>query len=416
MLDDDQQVDEIERALEMLPPRAGAFEVVTALRKVLAPELARQAAELFDLRRRASARFPSGRLRSLTRRGLEQATREFVARERARRIASIAPNSSVHDVTCGLGSDALELSLAGLRVLASDRDIELVRCARRNLSNSPNPHCAFVADAEFVPSRGCFLIVDPDRRPGEAAASERSLDPRSWSPAPAVLARALDTALGACVKLPAGFDIGRCPTSWIEQRAHSWQWVSAGGELCEVNLWLGALASPSEATAVREVVSISATGLGRRWSARPDAVVSLSPKEVSEIRWLSDPDPGVVRSGLLGALAAELGMAPLGAQCAYLGGAACPQSPLVRSWRVIESCAADSRAVRSMLTRHDVGAIQVLKRGHPQPSDELERKFRGRGANRGVVVVARLDEGHQAFLVAPGRVGDEGFEPPTSSL
>ncbi len=50
------------------------------------------------------------------------------------------------------------------------------------------------------------------------------------------------------------------------------------------------------------------------------------------------------------------------------------------------------------------------------------RKFRGRGEQRGDLLIARLDSGHRAYLVeptaptVPGVVGDEGFEPPTSSL
>ncbi len=407
----------MDRALEGLAAGLTSLEAIDALRKRLPRPLAQRAAELYDLRRRALARFPSGRMRWLTAKGLEQATREVVARTRARRIAACAPQSAVHDVTCGLGSDALELSLAGLRVLASDRDPLHAQCARANLQASAHPHCVFVGDASAPASRGCLLLADPDRRPsGAASALARSLDPRAWSPTPDVLARALARAPGACIKLPAGFDIALCPTVWIEQRPHSWEWVSADAELCEVNLWVGSLAGPQAEAGARDVVLIDAAGRARRWSARPNAVVSAPPQEVSEISWIVDPDPALVRSGLLEAYAQSEGLAPLGPQCAYLGGTCAPRAPLGRAWRVLAQSTADPKQVRAMLADADVGPLQVLKRGHPLPAEQLERRFRGRGQRRGTVLVARLERGHVAFLVEPGGVGDEGFEPPTSSL
>ncbi len=412
---------EMDRALAALEAELGAdptpLAVVSALKKRLPGPLAQRAAELFDLRRRARARFPSGRLRWLTRKGLEQATREVVARARAQRIAALAPRAAVHDLTCGLGADALELSLAGLPVLASDRDPLHAQCARANLAASPNPHCVFVADAAEAPSRECLVLLDPDRRPGASSSADaRALDPHAWSPAPEVVARVLARAPGACIKLPAGFDIALCPTSWIEQRPHSWEWVSAEGELCEVNLWLGSLAGPGAAAGERDLVTLGASGRARRWSARPESVVSTPPQEVSEISWVVDPDPALVRSGLLEAYARAHGLRPLGPQCAYLVGRDEPRAPLGRAWHVLAQSAADPKLVRKMLGDADIGPIQVLKRGHPLPAEELERRFRGRGRRRGVVLVARLERGHLAFLVEPGGVGDEGFEPPTSSL
>ncbi len=384
--------------------RADALAVAAALRRELPPELARRAAELLHLRERARDRFPSGKLRFLTRKGLEQATRESVASERARRFAELAPGALVHDSACGLGSDALALSLAGMRVLASDWDFETARCARANLAASPNPHCVFVADARNSPLIDGLLLIDPDRRKhagGETG--DRSLDPRDWSPSADELAPLLARSSGACVRLPAGFDIERCPIRWIEGRAHSWQWVSAEGELSEVNLWLGTLASARAEE--REVVSIPREGPVRRWCARPCSVVSLTPEEVSEISWLADPDPAVVRSGLLEALAAELGMAPVAPQCGYLGGREAPRSDLVSAWRVLAQCSADPKAVRRLLTEHGVGPVQVLKRGHPERAEVLARQFAGRGERRGVVLVARLDRGHRAFLVERGTAG-----------
>ncbi len=411
----------LEKALRLVPTGLDPLALATALRRQLPAELARRAAELASLRERSRARFPSAGLRWLTRRGLEQSTRESVARERARRFAELEPGALVHDATCGLGADALALSQAGLRVLASDRDPALAWCARQNLAASPTSHCVFVADAAFAPRSDALLLLDPDRRATRGAdVRARALDPAGWSPSPRAIAQRLARTRGACIKLPAGMDIEHCPPEWVEGRSVRWQWVSAEGELCEVNLWAGTLAGPSSELGAREVVRIPKHGPTRRWSARPQQVVSLTPAEVSKILWIADPDPAVVRAGLVGTLASELGLAPLAAQCAYLAGHAEPRTDLARCWRVLDQSSADPRAVRRMLAARDIGPVQVLKRGHPEPAEVLQRQYSTKAAQRGFVMVARLDAGHRAFLVAPadgaGLVGDEGFEPPTSSL
>jgi len=402
--DDDRNAqDRIEHALSRLTADLDELAVVAALRRTLPQELARRGAELWSLRQRAKARFPSGKLRFLTRKGLEQATREVVAHERALRFAQRVPGTVVYDATCGLGSDALALSLAGLRVLACDLDVETARNARDNLAASSTPHCVFVADADSPPIRAANLMIDPDRRADSAAPSRhRNVDAERWSPSTHAVAALLERCENACIKLPPGFDIGACPVAWVRDRAHSWQWVSAGRELCEVNLWLGALATSKDGEdAVHEVVAIAAGGATYRWSAGPTEVVSLAEREVSEIAWLADPDPALVRSQRLGAFAVECGLAPLDAQCAYLGGARRPDSPLVDAWRVVDQCQADARTVRRMLTSRGVGPIQVHKRGHPETSEALERRFAGGGSRRGVLFVARLEHGHRAFLVEP---------------
>ena len=67
--------------------------------------------------------------------------------------------------------------------------------------------------------------------------------------------------------------------------------------------------------------------------------------------------------------------------------------------------------------------LEVKKRGHPDSAETLARRLRGSGSRRGWLVVTRLRQGHLALLVEPDSaaasaevVGDEGLEPPTSSV
>ena len=413
----------IERALDLLKPNCDALRAIERLKRELTPELARRAAQIFELRRKSSARFPSGELRALTAKGLEQATREPVARARAQRIASIAAatgtrSCSVYDATCGIGADTLALAGAGLRVIAGDRSLEAARCARENSLARAEHVCVILADAMLPPVRADFLVVDPDRRSGGG----RTRDGARWSPSLAQVCELAQRFKGACIKLPPGFDIAEAEVHLPRDLRRRWQWVSCSRELCETALWTGELAGTGDgATTEHEALALGlASGAEARIEGRPFVVGSEVPQKVSEIRWLAEPDPSVIRAGLLGNLARELGLAPLGPRNAFLVGVRAPRSELCRAWRVLGVAPADPRRVRPLLAEHDIGTLAIIKRGHPDSGEVLARRFRGRGRRHGLLAIARLERGHLALLLdtagASGWVGDEGFEPPTSSV
>jgi hypothetical protein len=302
------------------------------------------------------------------------------------------------------------LARAGQRVIAADRDPLVASCARRNLEANGVQGLVLVADAIHSSVSADLLVLDPDRRAGGA----RSLAPGRWSPP---LGQALAVAgrfRGACIKLAPALDIeGLLPLlacGPAPGRPAHLQWTSSEGELRELSLWMGTLApeateAPEEGP-TREVVVLGAARErpdGRvpaiRFRGRPRAVVSVPLERVSGIAWFAEPDPAVLRSGLLGTLARRLNMAPLGPGIAYLGGPQPTRSPLVRCRRVLGTAPADPRQVRALLEAHDVGPVTVMKRGHPDPTEVLAQRFRGRGSRRGLLAVTRLERGHLALLL-----------------
>ena len=129
--------------------------------------------------------------------------------------------------------------------------------------------------------------------------------------------------------------------------------------------------------------------------------------------------PGAGKGTQAVRLAAELGLRGLHPMIALLAGEAPAQSPFLDTFRVLGSAPLDKRRVRELLRAHDVGAIEVRKRGHPDPAEVLSKRFKGPGTRRGTLFVVRLESGHRAYLAEahPAQmVGDEGFEPTTSSL
>ena len=400
----------VDRAAAVLEPGLDLFEAAARLRRELGPERARAAAELYHLRQRARVKFPCAGSLWLTKKGLEQASDQRVAAVRARRIASWvrreAPDAWVVDATAGLGGDSLALRAAGLsRVVSAEYELQTALMLAWNLAavgpdgpgGTPGVVRVVRQRAERPAIRADVLLLDPDRR-GDG---ERIGDPSRWSPPFAACVEQAARCRGACVKLPPAVDVDRLDVP--ASLPHSWSWVSLRGELKEVTLWTGDLARQGGGVGRREVVAVAADGTAASWTATPLPGDPLDEEGARGVRFLADPDPGVVRSGLLGALAAAQGMRPLAPEIAYLGGERAPDSPLLRTFEVLGASPLDRRRVRAMLVEHGIGPVTVKKRGHPDDAGEIARRMRGRGANHGTLVVTRLGNGHHAYLVRPVR-------------
>ena len=67
-----------------------------------------------------------------------------------------------------------------------------------------------------------------------------------------------------------------------------------------------------------------------------------------------------------------------------------------------------------MLADHDVGPLEIWKRGHPDPAEVLARRFRGRGSRRAILAIGRLEEGAPGLVAGP-RVGTGPLKTYTSA-
>ena len=350
------------------------------LRSEVGAEHAGPAWELARLRARARPVFGADAdVLFLTADSLEQAGRPELAARRAARLLA-GGERRVADLGCAAGTDTVALARAGAAVVAVDRDPLARALTAANVDALGVADRVEVLDADVVDLvaaadgsvAGCdAATLDPARRAG----GRRQLDPDRWSPPWSTVTTLLDRVPTSVVKVAPGLDHDRVPAG-IEA-----EWVSVGGSIVEALLWgRGLSATWRRATVVRD-------GVLRELTADTDP----GPADVAPVRaWLHEPDPAVIRSGLVSLAAVDLGATLIDPTIAYLSSDAVADSPWVSSYRIDDVLPFNLKKLKALLRARGVGRVVVKKRGSPIEPEALARQLRGPGSGSAVVVVTRV--------------------------
>ncbi len=290
------------------------FAIQRTLRDEYDAGLVRAALSLHEVRIRANGVLPHAEQLWLTRTGLEQTTHPVVAAHKARRFPATVP---VLDLCCGIGGDAAALARRG-PVTVLDHDEAMIERCKWNLTvwGCPAPR-TIVADANNVSVAGEMIHVDPDRRRSRSRPTKRL---EQYIPGLTWMQAATRVAAGGAIKLgPAGNFMQKFPGCEIEL-------ISLHGECREATVWFGQLATVEQfrATVLPSGESIAGDPLGV-WSK-----VAAQPGQ-----FLLDPDPAVVRSGLLDVVCERLNLQRLDDEEEYLTSDKHPESPFVTAFEVI---------------------------------------------------------------------------------
>ncbi len=370
----------LDEAVRLVPDESTFLACFNRLSRRHPAALARAALETALLRRRAAGKFSRAAAMFFCREALEQSSGEPAARHRARRFE---PFGLVADLCCGAGGDAIALAGRG-PLLAVDRDPLRLRLCELNLRAYGLRERARLVQADVlqVPLDGVEAVfIDPDRRPGGA----RQLAPAAYQPAlPDVLAR-LPAGLGLAAKLAPG-------VAWADLAGLGGEaeFVSVAGELKECVAWLG----PLRSTARRATVLPAGAGLAAEVPAPAPGCGPVG-------RFLYDPDPAVVRAGLVTDLAGLLDAHQLDPSIAYLSGDRRLATPLARLHVVEEALPFHLGRLRDLLRQRGVGQVQVQRRGSAIDPAELTRKLRLRGHERRTVLLTRVEGRPWVVLAFP---------------
>jgi hypothetical protein len=117
--------------------------------------------------------------------------------------------------------------------------------------------------------------------------------------------------------------------------------------------------------------------------------------------YLYEPDPAIIRAGLLGELAERLNMEMyrLEETIAYLTADRVIETPLARAWVIEDWMPFNLKKLRAYLRELNVGRVTVKKRGSPIMPEELIAKLKLSGKGEERVVVLTHVAGQPAILI-----------------
>jgi SAM-dependent methyltransferase len=380
-------------AVERSTPR-----VIAGLRKRWAPELVSLALRFAEAGDRQHRKFPSREALRFTPELLEQASAHPPAAHRARRFADLGP---VLDLGCGAGGDLTRLAAAGAEVIGLEADPLAAALASSNLAALGLPGRVIQGrypDHPLPDYRALF--VDPARREGSVR-GRRHRSSRDFSPSPEELAPLLAGAGAWALKWGPALDLEHeavagpgGPLAGLDPADYELELVSWNGELREA-LFLGGEARSGNRRQATRLVGPPESF--ETWSytgdpARPD------PEAQAPREWIHEPDPALIRSGLLGAFAGEHGLAPLAPGIAYFTATDPVANPFLRRWRLLEAMEFSLGALQSSLDRQDAGSVVLKKRGFPVDPETLRGRLRLNGEREITVLIYRDGREHRVCV------------------
>lgn len=341
------------------------------------------------LRVKAGAKFgPFADRMLFTRAGLEQATRLSIAARHAGRFRA-AGATSVADLGCGIGGDALGLAGLGIRVHAVDADEVTAAIAAYNLAPFGDAVTVSHGRAEDADLDGVDAVwLDPARRTAGHGETRR-VSADQWSPS-------LDWVFGLLQERPGGVKLGPAFDRELIPDDVEAQWISADGSTIELVLWAGSLAREGVRRAALVVRGDDAWEL-----TAPADAPDVEPRELGA--FVHEPDGAVIRARLIGEVARSLDAGMLAPGIAYLTSDAALTSPFVASFRVREELPADTKKIARALRERHIGTLEIKKRGVDIDPAVLRTRLSLRGDESATLLMTRV-AGRRVALLAD-RVG-----------
>ncbi|NED51081.1 methyltransferase domain-containing protein, partial [Micromonospora aurantiaca] len=300
--------------------------------------------------------------------------------------------TTLADLGCGLGADALAAARAGIRVYAVEADPVTATMAAANAEAAGLADLVTVScgDATAFDVTGVDAVFcDPARR--RAGTGRRVFDPNAYSPPWDFVTGLAARVPRTVVKVAPGLDHALIPGGAEAE------WVSVDGDLVEAALWCGELAEvPRRATVLRE---------------RDDAVSLLTGTGAQEApvgpvrRFLYDPDPAVVRAHLVAELAADLDATLADPSIAYLYGDQARPTPFARCLEITDVLPFSLKRLRSLLRERRVGRVEIRKRGSALEPEKLRRDLRLSGDEAAGLALTRVAGAPTVLVCRPVPAG-----------
>ncbi|HUN23376.1 MAG TPA: class I SAM-dependent methyltransferase [Anaerolineales bacterium] len=359
------------------PSEEQFLPLYTRLAKSYPAALAKAALETILLRQKASKKFTRAEQMYFVREALEQATHESLSLYRAQRFAG---QVEVLDLGCGIGGDSI--GLAGVAaVQAYEQDAVRLAMAQHNLSTyHPTAqiswHVQDFTQTTLPPHAALWL--DPARRLGQ----KRISSVQHYQPPLEFIRPYLKRRTLIGVKLSPAVNLAELSV-YEGQNTCEVEFISYERELREAVLWAGEHATTFDTRAENSYRRATVLPSGETLTWQEHAPVSTS----LPLNWLYEPDPAILRAGLVTLLASQLSAFQLDANIAYLTAHELQTTAFARAFSVVAHFPFSLKQCRAELRARQIGKITVKKRGSPLDVLAFERAMKLSGsAERHLIV------------------------------
>lgn len=332
------------------------------------------------LRRRAREKFSQAEQMLFVREALEQATRQEVAHHRAKRFQGF---ERIADLGCGIGGDSLALAQVAHLVWAYDLDeIRLIfaqhNAAVYNLAAKINFVRANVLQLPCRLDHLHAMFIDPARR---TKTGKRVYATDQYQPP-------LEQILGLYANKPLAIKIAP-GVDWTKYQIDEVEIISFAGEAKEMIFWQVELAT----SAVKRRATLLPSG---------ETVTDTEPDDcplVSLGDYIYEPDPAIIRAGLVAQTGLRLGLGQLDPHIAYLSGPSLIQSSLVTGYAIQAVLPLKIKKINHYLKSHGLGRANVKQRGTGLSPEKIQTQLKtAKDGPEFTLILSRFQDRHLALV------------------
>ncbi len=372
----------LNQAGEDFRDKVNALTINKRLRKTISPTRAAIVIEQVMLRLRAKAKFAHAGELFFTRKSLEQATSERIARHKASRFANL---SSVADICCGIGGDLMALAgretsnPSSAETVGVDMDELTAMFANKNLEVLGFEHAAVTQATfeDFSLERFEGLHIDPDRR-----VKNRTVRGDFFQPALTEIRQRTSQEQSLAIKVAPATPPHRSTPADAET-----QWIGDNRECKEQVIWSGPITNNP---GCRTATYVNSQNMAFHFTATAKELARSRPKPPENLgAAVYEPHPTVLAAGLVNPLARKLGLRPVDGQIDYLTGVPAEKCKLIRKFRIDVELKLNLKLLSSELRRRKIGHIVVKKRGVDQAIFNNIKALKIAGENTATIIATR---------------------------
>lgn len=306
-------------------------------------------------------------------------------------VASYFPKSvPVVDLCCGMGVDAVALAAGRSSITCIDSSPASVTLTRFHLDQHRLKGTVEQSRAEDIAiDSTSWVHCDPDRRAtgGRASAVEFS------SPDEEFLLNLIERTPGGSIKLAPAAKLSE---AWNDQVGL--EWIGWDRSVRQQRAWWGVDDFPAGTRTLSVLSSQQHWHHFRVTEAQVIDNFSAIQPLPDQPAYLGDTDPTVRAAGMNASIASECGATVVGDEHGYLCSDKPTPSLFVDWFRVIDTSSLDSKKLRKMIRSHNIGSLEIKKRGVDLDPEKLRREFKLNGDLSATLILLREGERRLAFL------------------